>query len=99
MSEEQILDSILNPSAEIAPRYTPWLIETDDGKSRSGVLITERGNNQTYADTNGEYFSFDFDKIVDRVALEKSIMPEQLLDNLTNEEILDLLAYLRSRSK
>src|SRR5262249_31097969 len=34
-----IVESILQPSALVAPHYQVWQIETDDGKVRTGMLI------------------------------------------------------------
>ena len=89
---------MLMPSREIAPRHTPWLIQMSDGLVRTGVLITERGSVQTYADARGETFQVKFDDIESRQQLSQSLMPEGLLDHMSDQEVADLLHYLQHRN-
>jgi hypothetical protein len=46
----KLLESIVHPSAEIAPQYVTWLLQLTDGRQLNGMLVTERGDEQTYAD-------------------------------------------------
>ena len=98
MPDERLLESVMMPSREIAPRHTPWLIQTSDGLVRTGVLITERGSVQTYADARGETFQVKFDDIESRQQLSQSLMPEGLLDHMSDQEVADLLHYLQHRN-
>ena len=95
MSRERLLESIVFPSKEIAPRHTSWLIETYDGRSFTGVLLAERGEVQTYADAQGKLIRVKFDDIERKKSVEKSIMPESLLDMMTDQEVADLILYLK----
>ena len=96
MDRARLLESILTPSREIAPRFTAWIVETDDGLSRMGLLQTERGGDQFYVDQNGKSFTANHETIIALDASERSLMPEALLKPLTQKEIQDLLAYLSS---
>lgn len=96
MNRSRLLESILTPSREIAPRFTAWIVETDDGQSRMGLLQTERGGDQFYIDQNGEPFTANHETIVALDASERSLMPDDLLKSLTQKEVQDLLAYLSS---
>ena len=96
MGRTRLVESLIDPSREMAPRYTPWLVETVDGAVKAGLLETERGELQYYVDSNGQSFTVDFDDVVSRVASPHSIMPDDLLGSLTRDEIADLLAYLES---
>src|SRR5258707_7483847 len=40
-SREKLIESILEPSKEIAPAYTAWRITTRDGKDRVGMIAGE----------------------------------------------------------
>ena len=51
-----ILESILQPSALIAPYYQSWHVETADGKVRTGLLVRTYLDEYTYVDSNGEFF-------------------------------------------
>ena len=96
MDRARLLESILTPSREIAPRFTAWIVETDDGLSQMGLLQTERGGDQFYVDQNGKSFTANHETIIALDASERSLMPEALLKPLTQKEIQDLLAYLSS---
>lgn len=97
MKLDRLLESIVEPSKEIAPRHTPILIETYDGRSFSGVLYAERGDEVTYADSNGKLIKVRFDDIERSKPQAKSIMPEGLLERMTVDEVADLAKYLLTR--
>ena len=92
-----ILESILQPSAEVAPHYQSWRIETADGKVRTGLLIDTNLDTYTYVDEQGKRFKVKTGDVVDSRALPTSIMPAGLVDRLTDQELRDLLSYLSQR--
>ena len=51
-----ILESILQPSNNIAPHYQAWIIETADGKVRTGLLTRTHLDDYTYLDPQGGTF-------------------------------------------
>jgi putative membrane-bound dehydrogenase-like protein len=92
-----ILESILRPSALVAPHYQVWVIETADGKVRSGMLVKTELDEYTYLDAKGDLFKLNTRNVVESRPVPTSIMPEGLADLLTDQELRDLLAYLCSR--
>ncbi len=92
-----ILESILQPSALVAPHYQAWLIETHDGKVRTGMLLRTVLDEYTYLDAQGGTFKLNTRNVAETRAATKSIMPDGLTDQLTIQEVRDLLAYLCSR--
>lgn len=92
-----ILESILQPSALIAPYYQSWIIETRDGKIRTGLLVKTVLDEYTYLDPKGDLFKLNTRDIVEVRPDPKSIMPDGLIDRLTDQEIRDLMAYLAGR--
>ncbi len=95
LGKQRLVESIVDPSKEIAPRFVPWTLELKDGRTMSGMLVTEdQGGVQTYADTNGKLFILRPEEIADRRPMTTSIMPEGLADTLTPQEFRDLLAFL-----
>ncbi len=98
-TRESLLKSILEPSAEIAPRYTLWSVTTRDGKTVTGMLTGHVPHNKTsddeiYADAAGKETAIPSVEILTRTPLPNSLMPPNQLDTLTAEEIRDLLAFL-----
>ncbi len=96
-SKRNIMESLLQPSALIAPYYQSWHIETNDGKVRTGLLVKTDLDVYTYLDAKGELFKLNTRDIVENRPDPKSIMPDGLIDLLTDQEIKDLFAYLCSR--
>jgi putative membrane-bound dehydrogenase-like protein len=96
-SRRHILESILQPSAEVAPHYQSWRVETSDGRVRTGLLIDTNLDQYTYVDEQGARFKVKTGDVVESRAVPTSIMPAGLADRLTDQELRDLLAYLCQR--
>jgi putative membrane-bound dehydrogenase-like protein len=92
-----ILESILQPSANVAPHYVAWHLETADGKVRTGMLLHTQNDEYTYLDAKGERFKLKTGDLVEQRPTAISIMPEGLVDAMTDQEMRDLLAYLQAR--
>lgn len=91
-----LLESLLQPSRNVAPQFESFVITTNDGQSRTAFQLAERGGTHTYIDLGGQTFDVKIDDILRRERLPVSIMPEGLVTRLTDVEIRDLIAYLRS---
>jgi putative membrane-bound dehydrogenase-like protein len=92
-----ILESILQPSANVAPHYQVWQIETRDGKMRAGMLVGTNLDEYTYLDSQGTLFKLNTRDVVESLPVPTSIMPAGMADLMTDQELRDLLAYLCSR--
>jgi putative membrane-bound dehydrogenase-like protein len=92
-----LLESILQPSANVAPHYQVWQIETRDGKVRAGMLVGTNLDDCTYLDAQGALFKVNTRDVVESRPIPTSIMPAGLADLMTDQELRDLLAYLGSR--
>ena len=92
-----IVESILQPSAVVAPHYQPWKVDTLDGRSRMGLLVRTYLDECTYIDAKGDPFKVTAAEVVEATPTRGSIMPDGLVDTLTDQEIRDLVAYLASR--
>ncbi len=92
-----IVESLLQPSAAVAPHYQAWVIETLDSKTRTGLLVGTHLDKSVYIDDKGNRFEVLATDVADVRAAKNSIMPEGLLDGLTDQEIRDLVAYLMTR--
>lgn len=95
LDRKKLLASILQPAQEIAPLFLAWQVETEDGQMIVGMLVDEQVNgDQTYVDATGNRITLARNDIAARRAAETSIMPEQIVDTLTLQELRDLLAFL-----
>ena len=94
-----LLESLLQPNRNVAPQYEAFMLTTTDGKSNTAFRLIERGNTHTYVDLGGHTFDVNIKDIVARAPLPVSIMPEGLINKLTDTEVRDLIEYLTSLSK
>jgi len=97
----EILESILEPSKVISEQYINTLIIKKDGDDLTGRVVEENDQKLVLVtdprkQTKVEVMKADIDK---RLASKISPMPEGLVNNLTQDEILDLIAYLESGGK
>ena len=94
----KLLESILMPSKEIAPAFTTWIFHMRDGKTHTGVLISENFDSTiTLADADGKRLVLKRLDVEEREASPKSLMPDDLHRLMSRREFLDLLAYLGER--
>ncbi|MBN9520206.1 c-type cytochrome [bacterium] len=92
-----VVESILQPAAVVAPHYQAWKVETLDGRTRIGLLVATRLDESEYVDEKGERFRVRAGDEAGVTPARGSLMPDGLLDGLTDQEARDLVAYLLSR--
>jgi len=96
-----ILRDILDPSRRIADaKFDFWIFETDSGKSVAGLILKETDQTVQVMEkplTVASPVVLKKSEIEHRNMSLMSIMPRGLLDNLTREEIADLVAYVAAR--
>ncbi|MBM63358.1 MAG: hypothetical protein CL484_10460 [Acidobacteria bacterium] len=93
--KEDLLTSILDPSAAVAPEYANYLVETADGELLDGILRTETAVSVTLARANGETDTIERSRIQSISTEGRSLMPDGLEQGLDASGLADLLAYLR----
>src|SRR6266481_2338169 len=75
----QILESILEPSKFIDPKYVAYLVETNDGKLHTGLLASKTDKEVVLKLAGDKEIRLQADKIASLVPQQKSLMPELLL--------------------
>jgi putative heme-binding domain-containing protein len=97
-SRRDILESILEPSKVISEQYQNISVTTLSGKTLTGRLVDETpGKIVLQPDPlSAERIEVAVKEIDSRSASKISPMPANLVDVLTADEILDLIAYLEA---
>lgn len=90
-----LLSNILDPSGDVQEDYKLVVITTQDGRTYSGNVIGENNRTLTLRVVGQEPIVINKTQIRTKDVSEKSMMPEGLLNNLADEEVLDLVAYLK----
>ena len=96
---ESMLLSIVDPSVAIREGFTLFELQTKDDRHLIGFITEREGNRVTLRDLSGQLTTVVADRIAKEKAVPTSIMPEALLDSLSEREIIDLFAYLMSPTK
>ena len=95
---DYLLQNIVDPNAVIPNDYRTSEIETADGRVITGV-IQERTGNSLKIITATETVLVAHDQIESNLQSELSMMPEGLLAPFKDQEIRDLLYYLRQSAQ
>jgi putative membrane-bound dehydrogenase-like protein len=95
-SRENLFESILYPSKAIADQYLTWIVETKKGLSLSGLLVEETPKHIILRDGNAKDYKVEKKDIVSRTKSPTSIMPDNLIVYMTEDDVVDLVAYLFS---
>ena len=95
---KDILEAITDPSKVISEQYQSFLFTMKDGSMIGGQIAEENHYLLTLVidPLTGAKQNYPKGNVVKREASPASLMPPGLLATLTQEEVLDLLAYLQS---
>jgi putative membrane-bound dehydrogenase-like protein len=92
----ELLESVLKPSAKITQGFDTYLFQTVQGKVFSGFVTGESALAVQIRQTNGVPVTLEKKDIDERVKSQGSMMPVGLINNLTPEQLADLVVYLQS---
>jgi putative membrane-bound dehydrogenase-like protein len=92
-----LLPSIVDPSLAIREEYTAFNLETKDGQSLTGFVVENTPQSVTISDVSQNRTSIPREQIKSLQASPVSLMPEGLLDAMSEQQVRDLLAYLMKR--
>ena len=95
-SERDLLEAIVFPSASFARGYEPVVIRTRTGEVHSGVLRNNDLPDEIVLATERDETRIPRRDIVDMQPGTASLMPQGLADQLTQQELADLLAFLKA---
>jgi putative membrane-bound dehydrogenase-like protein len=93
---DELVESILKPSAKLAQGYETYRIVMTDGRVFQGFVVSERADATVIRESNGVQRELKKEDIETRAMQKQSAMPDGLASNLTPEQLADLLAYLQS---
>jgi putative heme-binding domain-containing protein len=92
---EQLIESILKPSAKFAQGYETYAFAMTDGRVFTGFVVSERAGSVLIREATGIPRELQREEIDERQRQEQSAMPEGIVGNLTAVDLADLVAYLR----
>ncbi len=90
-----ILENVLDPNAVLWNRYAATYFETGDDQLITGIVLQENESTVTIQTQTGT-ITLPRKDITSRTESKLSMMPEGLFDQLSEQEVIDLVAYLQS---
>ena len=96
---DYLLSNILDPSAEIQDDYKIVMVTTRDGRTYVGNIASENERTLTLRVVGQDSVLISKSNIQSREGSELSMMPEGIFANLTDQEVLNLVAYLTTATK
>lgn len=95
-SHEDLWTAIVDPHRDVADRYATTTIRTRSGRVYFGMVVYEAVDSCLLLLRDGQTVRIDPFDIEERRAERLSLMPDGLLDAAADQEVADLMAYLRS---
>lgn len=95
-SRDDVLRAIVDPNDNVPDRYRATMVATEDGQLFQGSVVYESMAGIMLATSTGEVVRIDAKDVESKRKTNKSLMPEGLLDEATDQEVADLWAYLKS---
>jgi len=95
-NQERILTNVVNPGLEIREGFENHIVVTADGRILNGFLADKDSQVVVLRGVDGQNVVIRHDEIDEMLTSKISIMPDGTLKTLTDQQIRDLFAYLRS---
>ncbi len=92
--KKELMYHILNPSGAINYNYVSQTVLLDDGRVMNGLIMDRNDTSITLKTASGERLEIPLDEIERQRAQDVSLMPADLVANLTEQNLADLLEYL-----
>lgn len=95
-NRDDLFKSIVYPHEQVPERYRALLIETTDGKLYRGSMVYESVDGITLQEVGGSTVRINKSDIESKMRSAKSLMPDRLLAQSSDQDWVDLYAYLKS---
>ena len=96
LSKPALYESILAPSAAISHNYETYTALLEDGRSMSGLLVSQTADQAVIRGADGIDVTIPAGEIGELVKQPVSLMPADLATMLSADELVDLVAWLET---
>lgn len=94
----KILETIVEPSREIKEGFQSYRATLSDGRIVVGLKVTDTANEVTIREANGRDVRIPKADLDDLAPSKASLMPDNAVSQITLDQFIDLLAFLKDRS-
>ena len=99
LPKEGLLASIVNPSAGIGFGYEGWELKMKDGSTYSGIFASKTETDIDIKFPGGARKQLKTSDVKSMTAMKQSMMPEGLYQNMSTQDMANLLEYLSGLKK
>jgi len=96
-TSQDLLESIIFPSSTIVRQYEPYTLVTVNGRTYSGLVVRDTADSVVIQQATGEPVTVARNDVDELIPATASIMPKGLDEELSAQQIADLVAWLQSR--
>ncbi|MBI2426041.1 MAG: dehydrogenase [Candidatus Hydrogenedentes bacterium] len=101
-----LVTNIIDPGKSVLPEYTGTVFTIqgeDDGlgaedRTITGFLLRETGAETTLVDSAGNEMTLPTEKVIGKTPMTLSVMPENLLNSMADQDLRDLFAFIQADS-
>jgi putative membrane-bound dehydrogenase-like protein len=99
LPKEGLFDAIIHPSAGINFGFETWQIDMKDGASLMGIITSKTETEIELKFPGGITQKINKNNIKTLTSIAESLMPEGLHENMTKQELADIIQYLSTLKK
>jgi putative membrane-bound dehydrogenase-like protein len=96
-SLEKVVESILEPSKEIKEGYQSYVATSKKGQTFVGLKVSQTAEDVVLRDATGKDVRLATKDIEDLSPSKMSLMPENAISQLSYDQFIDLIAFLKDR--
>ncbi len=93
---DKLLMNIIDPSREVQPNFLSYQIDTTDGESALGVVVSDTPAGITLRQAYGNETTIQRDRIKKMSSDGRSMMPDGLEVGMTPQDMADLLTFIET---
>ncbi len=94
-----LLPNVVDPSGVIRPEFRAYNVVLDDGRILTGLLADQNESTVTVLDAKNQRTVIKRSNIEELKASDTSLMPDNVLEPLNEQDIRDLFAYVRANER
>ena len=98
-SIEKIMESIVQPSKEIKEGYQAYRLSTTAGQVYVGLKVSENATEVVIREASGKDIRVPKGDIDELSTSKVSLMPDDVISQITYDQFIDLIAFLKSKSE
>lgn len=95
-NDRDLIESIIFPSASFVRSYEPVIVELEDGRIATGIVVKETADELVLATGPQQSQPLARRDVAEIHPSKVSLMPQGFATQLTRQELADLLAYLKA---